>query len=178
MINLYYCNKKVLDYSLHIASSEKGVVAVGLRESKEEFLQSLTKDFSKAHITYSEEVNHLPLQQLTEYFQGNRKNFTVPLDLVGTTFQNQVWGELLRIPYGKVVAYQDIAIRIGNPKAVRAVGMANKKNKIAIIVPCHRVIGMNKKLVGYDGGLHIKEKLLSLEGIKIVEEKVIMNSVN
>ncbi|ARE86732.1 methylated-DNA--[protein]-cysteine S-methyltransferase [Clostridium formicaceticum] len=173
MDNLYYCNRKILDYSLYIASSEKGVLAIAFEELEEDFLKSLKKDFSSFSIIYDEDANQLPLQQLEEYFQGEREVFTVSLDLVGTNFQKQVWRELLRIPYGKVVTYQDIAIKIGNPKAVRAVGMANKKNKIAIMVPCHRVIGSNKKLVGYDGGLDIKEKLLTLEGFQVIEEKVI-----
>lgn len=102
-------------------------------------------------------------QQLDEYFAGKRKKFDIPIKLEGTDFQMNVWKELLKIPYGETCSYLDIAKRIGNPKASRAVGMANNKNKIIIIVPCHRVIGSNKKLVGYAGGLDVKEKLLELE---------------
>ena len=102
-------------------------------------------------------------KQLDEYFAGKRKKFDIPIKLEGTDFQIKVWKELLKIPYGETCSYLDIAKRIGNPKASRAVGMANNKNKIIIIVPCHRVIGSNKKLVGYACGLEVKEKLLELE---------------
>ena len=102
-------------------------------------------------------------KQLDEYFAGNRKQFDIPIKLDGTDFQIKVWKELLKIPYGETCSYLDIAKCIGNPKASRAVGMANNKNKIIIIVPCHRVIGSNKKLVGYACGLDVKEKLLELE---------------
>ena len=101
--------------------------------------------------------------QLDEYFEGMRKEFDIPIKLEGTDFQIKVWKELLKIPYGETCTYLGIAKRIGNPKASRAVGMANNKNKIMIIIPCHRVIGSNKKLVGYAGGLDVKEKLLKLE---------------
>lgn len=102
-------------------------------------------------------------KQLNEYFKGKRKVFDLPLDLSGTAFQTKVWQELLKIPYGKTVSYKDISIAINNPKAYRAVGMANNKNRIMIVVPCHRVIGSNKKLIGYAGGLKLKEYLLDLE---------------
>ena len=102
-------------------------------------------------------------RQLDEYFAGNRKIFDIPLYLQGSPFQLKVWEALQAIPYGEVVTYKDIADSIGNPKAVRAVGMANHNNPIAIIVPCHRVIGVGGKLVGYAGGLDIKQYLLDLE---------------
>lgn len=102
-------------------------------------------------------------RQLEEYFTGNRTIFDIPIKLSGTEFQKSVWEELVKIPYGETRTYQQIAIAIGNPKACRAVGMANNKNPIAIIIPCHRVIGANRKLVGYGGGLEKKEWLLQLE---------------
>jgi methylated-DNA-[protein]-cysteine S-methyltransferase len=102
-------------------------------------------------------------QQLMEYFDGSRKSFDLPLAPKGTPFQLKVWKALLSIPYGETRSYKDIAIAAGNPKASRAVGMANNRNPIAIIIPCHRVIGSNGKLVGYGGGLSIKEYLLELE---------------
>lgn len=101
--------------------------------------------------------------ELMEYFNGKRKIFDIPIKLDGTEFQVKVWKELLKIPYGKTCSYLDIAKKIGNPNGARAVGMANNKNKIQIIIPCHRVIGSNKKLIGYAGGVKIKEKLLKLE---------------
>lgn len=106
-------------------------------------------------------------KQLTEYFKGNRIEFDLPLEAQGTEFQKKVWSELLKIPYGKTKSYKDIAIAIGNEKACRAVGMANNKNPIPIIIPCHRVIGSNGKLIGYAGGLNVKEKLLNVEKIDI-----------
>ncbi len=101
--------------------------------------------------------------QLQAYFRGELKEFDLPLSLDGTTFQVNVWKKLCTIPYGTTISYGELAQRIGNPKAMRAVGLANGSNPIAIIVPCHRVIGSNGKLTGYGGGLPIKEKLLALE---------------
>lgn len=100
---------------------------------------------------------------MDEYFSGKRKKFDVSIVLEGTEFRKKVWKELMNIPYGETCSYKDIAIKIGNPKACRAVGGANNKNKIPIIIPCHRVIGTGGKLVGYAGGLHIKELLLENE---------------
>ena len=103
-------------------------------------------------------------QELKEYFRGNRKEFDLPLLLKGTEFQKKVWHALETIPYGQTRSYQDIAMMIKNPKASRAVGMANHVNPIVILVPCHRVIGKNGKLTGYGGGLDKKKYLLELEG--------------
>jgi len=104
--------------------------------------------------------------QIEEYFAGKRKIFSVPLSIQGTEFHMDVWKALQTIPYGETRSYKDIALQIGRPKAVRAVGMANNRNPISIIIPCHRVIGHNGKLVGYGGGLPLKEYLLELEGLK------------
>lgn len=106
------------------------------------------------------------VQELTEYFLGVRKDFTVPLQLKGTEFQMRVWEALCQISYGTVCSYQDIAERIGNRKAVRAVGGANHRNPIMILVPCHRVIASDGTLGGYGGGLDVKAFLLELEQIK------------
>jgi methylated-DNA-[protein]-cysteine S-methyltransferase len=103
------------------------------------------------------------IKQLEEYFEGKRKSFDLPLNLEGTEFQKKVWNALKEIPYGETRSYGEIAKVIGNEKAARAVGMANNRNPISIIIPCHRVIGASGKLVGYGGGLHIKEKLLEVE---------------
>lgn len=102
-------------------------------------------------------------RQLDEYFAGKRKEFDVPTRLEGTEFQKRVWNELKNIPYGKTVTYKDIAEAVGCPKGYRAVGLANNRNPISIIYPCHRVIGSNGSLTGYGGGLDVKEKLLALE---------------
>jgi methylated-DNA-[protein]-cysteine S-methyltransferase len=102
-------------------------------------------------------------RQVEEYFAGRRKHFDLDLAPEGTEFQKRVWERLLEIPYGETISYGTLATRIGNPKASRAVGLANGSNPIAIVIPCHRVIGSNGTLTGYGGGLPIKEKLLSLE---------------
>lgn len=102
-------------------------------------------------------------QQLLEYFNGERKCFDLPLAPQGTSFQQQVWKQLLTVGFGELASYQDIATAINNPKAVRAVGAANGRNPIPIIIPCHRIIGSNGKLTGYAGGLGIKDQLLTLE---------------
>ncbi len=107
------------------------------------------------------------IEEIKEYLTTKRQEFTVPLHQRGTPFQLRVWQELSRIPYGETCSYADIAARVGCPKGSRAIGMANNKNPIAIVVPCHRVIGKNGSLTGYGGGLDLKEKLLRLEGVKI-----------
>jgi len=104
------------------------------------------------------------MNELKRYLAGERVQFTCPLDLRGTPFQVAVWRELMRIPYGEIRTYAEIAMAIGRPTATRAVGMANGANPVAIIVPCHRVIGSNGTLTGYGGGLPTKRWLLTLEG--------------
>lgn len=106
-------------------------------------------------------------QQLSEYFAGKRREFDLPLAPRGTPFQRQVWDALLNVAYGRTATYGEIARIIGNPKGVRAVGLANGRNPIPIIIPCHRIIGSNGTLTGYGGGLPIKQKLLELEGVAL-----------
>lgn len=113
-------------------------------------------------------VNETPLlkeagKQLQQYLEGSRRHFELPLLPDGTKFQKGVWEVLQTIPYGETWSYKRVAEKVGSPKAARAVGMANNRNPIAIFIPCHRVIGADGKLVGYGGGLHIKEYLLNLE---------------
>ena len=108
------------------------------------------------------------IRQLQEYFAGSRSEFDLPTRMIGTEFQKRVWDELVRIPYGRTISYGELALRIGNAKASRAVGLANGRNPISIIVPCHRVIGANGTLTGYGGGLPVKQKLLQLEGCQLV----------
>jgi methylated-DNA-[protein]-cysteine S-methyltransferase len=104
-----------------------------------------------------------PVRQLQAYFAGDLETFDLALAPTGTTFQLEVWRRLCEIPYGETTSYGEIARRLGNPNACRAVGLANGSNPIPIVIPCHRVIGSNGKLTGYGGGLPIKEKLLALE---------------
>ncbi len=111
-------------------------------------------------------------RQLTEYFQGRRQQFDLPLDLRGTDFQRAVWAALCEIPFGQTLTYGEQAKRIGNPKGMRAVGAANGRNPIAIIVPCHRVIGADGTLTGYAGGIERKRWLLAHEGHTFAKEQL------
>lgn len=128
-------------------------------------------DVGVCEVSFNEEVletneNIWTIQcemQLKEYFNKKREVFTIPLDIKGTAFQKQVWDALCKIPYGKTCSYKDIALMIQNPKAVRAIGNANHKNPIAIIIPCHRVIAYDKSIGGYAFGIDIKKYLLDLE---------------
>jgi methylated-DNA-[protein]-cysteine S-methyltransferase len=136
---------------LDITASENGVRSIFFSENKVEHNDITTPLLSNV------------ITQLQEFFAGSRTSFDLPLDPQGTDFQKRVWNELLTIPFGKTVSYLEIARRLGDVNAVRAVGLANGKNPISIIVPCHRVIGSNGKLVGYGGGLWRKEWLLNFE---------------
>jgi len=106
---------------------------------------------------------HQCIEELIEYFNGNRRDFDIPVHQKGTEFQSKVWGELLNINYGKTISYMTLAKRLGDPNCIRAAASSNGKNNICIIVPCHRVIGTNQSLVGYAGGLWRKRWLLELE---------------
>ena len=138
---------------LALAVSEKGVVSL-------HFGRALPW---QTDLIESEAKTAVCRRELEEYFAGERTRFTVPLDLRGTSFQKQCWQALLDIPYGETRSYADIAWAVGRPRAFRAVGMANHDNPVAIIVPCHRVVGSNGDLTGYGGGLEVKRRLLELE---------------
>lgn len=141
-----------------------GLIKIGYEEGK---LTCVTRINKIDEENEPSDITERAYAQLTEYFEGTRKEFDLPLKLVGTEFQISVWNALLDIPYGETRSYKDIAIAIGNPKACRAVGMANHNNPLWIVVPCHRVIGTNKKLVGYAGGVDMKERLLAMESENI-----------
>ncbi len=117
------------------------------------------------------EVLNLAIHQLNEYFDKNRQAFDIPLRLVGTSFQKKVWAALQAIPFGKTASYLDLSKNLGNPDAIRAVASANGANAMAILIPCHRIIGSDGSLVGYAGGLDSKKRLLMLEGVKIPSAK-------
>ena len=145
---------------LKLIANETALVAVLWETDKPNrvLLGEMSKDESHPIL---QEAN----QQLHAYFQGKIDHFDLPLEFYGTEFQKKVWAELLKIPYGETRSYLDIATALNNPKAVRAVGAANGKNPISIIAPCHRVIGKNGKLVGFAGGLDVKDQLLKLEKV-------------
>jgi methylated-DNA-[protein]-cysteine S-methyltransferase len=143
---------------LKLVSSEKGLAAILFRDDDSSLapLIPLVKRADDPILLETE-------RQLGEYFDGERKEFTVPLDFHGTEFQRRVWETLLSIPFGETRSYGEVARQVGKPSASRAVGAANGRNPISIIAPCHRVIGSSGKLTGYGGGLDVKEMLLSLE---------------
>ncbi|MGN0729217.1 methylated-DNA--[protein]-cysteine S-methyltransferase [Treponema sp.] len=143
-----YCYKTPIGY-LTIGDNGSAITKIQLEKTENTGEESALA--KKAH------------EQLSEYFQGKRREFNLPLEMKGTEFQKKVWQELLKIPYGSTCSYKDIAIRIGNENAVRAVGGANNKNAIMIVVPCHRVVGISGALTGYACGLDIKKHLLDLE---------------
>lgn len=123
-------------------------------------------EFRTEHLdrrTAQSEIEKVCLGQLDEYFEGKRSEFTFEFDQEGTEFQQRVWKELTKIPFGKTISYHELAVRLGDPKCIRAAGTANGKNNIAIVVPCHRVIGSDGSLTGYAGGIEKKEWLLRLE---------------
>ncbi len=146
---------------LTLVASEKGLVAIDVRNNAKQ--KATTKNQSAQAILIETK------KQLGQYFAGKRTSFDVALDLVGTEFQVKAWRALCRIPFGKTISYGQQAANIKKPKAFRAVGSANGKNPIPIIVPCHRVVASDGSLGGYSLGLKMKKQLLALEGVSEVE---------
>lgn len=146
----YSCKYQFENISLYLVATETHLINIQFTQPQKALLQT-TELLSMATI------------QLDEYFQGKRTTFSLPFKLTGTPFQLAVWKELQNIPYGQTTSYKEIAQKINKPKAYRTVGMANNKNPLPIIIPCHRVIGSNGKLIGYAGGLKLKNYLLELE---------------
>lgn len=153
---MYYCYCDTPIGELLLAGDENALAMIGFPEGK-------MRREPEPDWIYKEKPFTEAIRQLTEYFDGERQEFDLPLRLSGTEFQLLVLEELRRIPYGETTSYGTIAARIGRPKAVRAVGAANGRNPIPIIVPCHRVIGAGGDLTGFGGGLDTKEALLRLE---------------
>ena len=155
---------------LFLAASDRGLVALEFdaRLPGQQSIRPNPRDLREERKNFAFEENSRVMQryvnEMTEYFSGARRTFDFPLDLRGTEFQRACWRGLLEIPYGETRSYADIARAVGKPKAFRAVGMANNRNPIAIVVPCHRVIASDGGLCGYGGGLDVKRKLLELEG--------------
>jgi methylated-DNA-[protein]-cysteine S-methyltransferase len=158
-----YCYKEMPSPvgRLKIVASDKGLAAILWENDNPNRIRVRTYTENNTHPVLLETE-----RQLTAYFEGKRTSFSLPLDPVGTDFQQQVWNILSTIPYGATKTYLDIAKQMGNVKAVRAVGAANGRNPISIVVPCHRVIGSSGELTGFAGGLEAKAALLSLEGVK------------
>lgn len=137
-----------------------GLLKIGYERDSLVLLKKIDKisDYGK-----KTEFTDLVYNEVMEYLDGKRKTFDIKYEINGTEFQKKVWKELTKIPYGETRTYKEIAVAVGNPKASRAVGMANNKNPISIVIPCHRVIGSDGKLTGYAGGLDMKKALLDLE---------------
>src|ERR1700726_4706646 len=158
---------------LFLAASDRGLVALEfdsrlpgqptIRPNPRDLRTERQKGTS-VHFEESEAAMRAYVRELEEYFAGDRREFSFPLDLRGTDFQLACWKALLDIPYGETRSYAAIARAVGNPAGFRAVGMANHRNPVAIVVPCHRVIASDGTLCGYGGGLEVKRKLLELEG--------------
>jgi len=146
-------------WTFRVISSKAGVRYIDLHKRSVEDMSRLLN----GTITPDDRHNETVLAQLHEYLEGKRRTFDVPLDLRGTPFQQAVWNQLLRIPYGETRSYSEVAASIGRPTALRAVGRAVGANPVSIVIPCHRVIGKDGSLVGYGGGLPLKERLLALE---------------
>ena len=157
METLFYVRTPSPVGPLFLAASTKGLV----RLEFEARMQKLNPDSTQLQESKSALAPYL--RELNDYFAGERREFSFPLDLRGTEFQLACWHALLEIPYGETRSYRDLAEAIGHPHAYRAVGMSNNRNPVAIVVPCHRVIASSGSLCGYGGGLDIKRKLLDLE---------------
>lgn len=153
---MYYCYLDTPIGELLVAGDDDGLSMIGFPEG------SMRREPEPEWIFNEKELTEA-CRQLAEYFTGKRKHFELKLNPSGTEFQRQVLDELVRIPYGTTVSYSDIARRIGRPRAVRAVGAANGRNPIPVVIPCHRVIGADGDLTGFGGGLPTKEALLRLE---------------
>lgn len=161
---VYYGKIRCGQWQLYIAATEKGLCYVGGADGDfQEMLHWLRKNIPNACVREAKENLTDFHQQFAEYFSGQRKTFTFPLDVIGSSFQKTVWHELLNIPYGSTVSYSDIAAKIGHPHSVRAVGKAIGTNPLLIVIPCHRVIRKNGSLGGFRGGLLMKKQLQWLE---------------
>lgn len=140
---------------------EFGILKIGYNDTAITFLKQVDQiDVDNEHSSLSD----LAFDQIREYLKGHRRTFDFPYELHGTEFQKKVWNALCQVPYGETRTYKEIASVVGNAKASRAVGMANNKNPLMVVVPCHRIVGTDGNLIGYAGGLDMKKALLELEG--------------
>jgi len=161
MNNTYYTEIESTLGTLTLRGTERGLTGLYMQEHRHGPEELQRRGWQRDDRRFAEART-----QITEYFAGKRKVFTTPIDreaMGGTDFQRRVWAALEAIPYGVTISYGELARRIGQPAAVRAVGLANGRNPLSIIVPCHRVIGSNGKLTGYGGGMERKQHLLELE---------------
>ena len=164
-INIRYCNTKIGELILGSFEGKLCLLDFRYRKMRKSVDERIKKRLNSNFVENNTEIIEKTRAELDEYFHGNRQEFDVPLQMVGTDFQKSVWEALLRVPFGTTSTYLQLAKNIKNEKAVRAVAAANGANSMAIIIPCHRIIGSNGELVGYAGGLPINKRLLKLEQI-------------
>jgi O-6-methylguanine DNA methyltransferase len=156
---LFYSTARINGINFKVFASHKGILKIFINDK-----ESKIKQGDAIKLQPDDPYMFNVFTQLKEYFNNERHEFDLPLDLRGTDFQQGVWNELRKIPYGRTISYKDLAIKMGGETKTRAVGQANSQNPVPIVVPCHRVINTGGKIGGYSGGLEIKEKLLELEG--------------
>jgi len=153
---------------IYVASTEKGLCKIALpKDGKSSFLNWIGANFQPEEIVDDRRKNSPTIRQLNEYLIGKRTKFEIDIDLIGTPFQQRIWTELMKIPYGTITTYKQLA-KLVHTKGYRAVGASVSRNPLPIVIPCHRVIGSDLKLVNYSGGIRLKEYLLRLEGIILV----------
>jgi methylated-DNA-[protein]-cysteine S-methyltransferase len=154
---LFFASETISGINFDIVVSNDGIRKILINKKSEE-LAGVEK------VTTENSLVANVFKQLKEYFKRKRREFELPLDIIGTDFQKRVWNELLKIPYGKTITYNQLALNLGDKKVIRAAAAANGANPLPIVIPCHRVIGSDGNLVGYGGGLDVKQQLLELEG--------------
>lgn len=165
MGKVYYASFSSKIGTIYVASTERGVCKIAIPgQSKREFLHWLEENTNGSELVESLQKNKQIIDELTRYFDRRLVKFRSRLDLRGTDFQQKVWRAVRRIRYGTTITYKELAYRIGNEKAVRAVGRANSDNPLPIVIPCHRVVSSDETLGGYSAGIKTKEFLLRLEG--------------
>ncbi len=162
-ISIQYYKHAYAEFVIGVYQGQLCLCDFRYRKMRESVDNRLKKYLKADFVEQKDPVINQTIEQLNEYFLGLRSEFDLPLRLVGSDFQQAVWQALMQVKYGVTASYLDLAQAINNPNAVRAVGTANGANSLAIIVPCHRIIGRNGELVGYGGGLTMKKKLLELE---------------
>lgn len=156
---IYYASDIINGITLDVIVSEKGIREILINKKPES--DTLTR---ATQVAPEEQSMKKIFRQLKEYFNRERREFELSIEIIGTDFQKKVWDELTKIPYGETISYGELAVRLGDKNKMRAVAAANGANPIPVIIPCHRVIGADGSLTGYGGGLDVKKKLLELEG--------------
>ncbi len=153
---------------IYLASTERGLCKIALpKDGKASFFSWIKENFPPEGIVDDRKKNSVVIRQLNEYFIGKRTKFDLDIDLIGTNFQQRLWTELTKTGYGTVITYKQLGKRL-HTKGYRAIGATVSKNPVPIVIPCHRVVGSDSKLVGYSGGIRLKEYLLRLEGIILI----------